>query len=90
MLVSVGQLGLGLSRRVQRPEYACWEGALPVGLRPYTRHGDIMGIGEGMCCPLVQHPDRKRSPSPAPSSDPLSHFFRPDFFMSNPMDDFSD
>ena len=73
MLVSVGQLGLGLSRRVQRPEYACWEGALPVGLLPYTRHGDIMGIGEGMCCPLVQHPDRKRSPSLAPFSEVHSH-----------------
>ena len=74
MLMNVGQVVLGRGRHVQRPYYAGWEGALPRGPLPYTRRGDITGNGEGTCCPPVQHLDRKRSPSPAPSSDPLSHW----------------
>ena len=73
-MLNVGQSVLGRGRHVQRPYYAGWEGALPRGPLPYTRRGDITGNGEGTCCPLVQHLDRKRSPSPAPSSDPLSHW----------------
>ena len=72
--MNVGQVVLGRGRHVQRPYYAGWEGALPRGPLPYTRRGDITGNGEGTCCPPVQHLDRKRSPSPAPSSDPLSHW----------------
>ena len=75
--MNVGQVVLGRGRHVQRPYYAGWEGALPRGPLPYTRRGDITGNGEGTCCPPVQHLDRKRSPSPAPSSDPLSHWKNP-------------
>ena len=76
-MLNVGQSVLGRGRHVQRPYYAGWEGALPRGPLPYTRRGDITGNGEGTCCPPVQHLDRKRSPSPAPSSDPLSHWNPP-------------